>query len=127
MVRIGGSYWARSVAVLCALALILLSSAHRPVAANPTAIDPAVAAYLSVGGSLADLCLAGGMKDGTSGHADCPACTLAKVMAAGPCADGPARPAALAAEFLPPPAQLLLAGAGPRAPPARGPPSIQLI
>jgi hypothetical protein len=113
--------------VLCALALVLLSSAHRPLDAESFASDPEIAAYLSLGGSLDDLCLSTDSGEDKTAHGDCPACTLAKVMVLGPCADGPARPAAFAAEFLAPPALPLLTGAGPRAPPARGPPSVQLI
>jgi hypothetical protein len=123
----GSSFWARTVAVLCALALVLLSAAHRPVAADPGRADPAVAAYLAVGGSLADLCLAGGMEDGKSGQADCPACTLAKAITLGPCLIGPAGPAIVAADRLAMTELSLSSAYGPRAPPARGPPSIRLI
>jgi hypothetical protein len=122
-----GSFWTRTVAVLCALALVLLSAAHRPVVADPGRADPAIAAYLAVGGSLADLCLAGGMEDGKSGHADCPACMLAKAMTLGPCVVGPAGPAIVAADRLIEQELSLSSGHGPRAPPARGPPSIRLI
>jgi hypothetical protein len=127
MGRSAASFWTRALSVLCALALVLLSSTHRPLTAESPASDPVIAAYLSLGGSLADLCLSGESEDGKAGHGDCPACTLAKVMALGPCVPGPDGPANVAADIPPLTHLLLLAGHGPRAPPARGPPSLQLI
>lgn len=121
------SSWTRAVSVLCALAVILLSWTRRPHAAASPASDPAIAAYLTLGGSLDDLCLSGGSDGHGASHDDGPACTPAKTMAPGPDLRGPAGPAIVAAERLPLPDLPLMAGHGPRAPPARGPPALQLI
>jgi hypothetical protein len=123
----GGRFWTRTVSVLCALALVLLSSAHRPVTAASSTSDSAIAAYLALGGSLDDLCLSGGSDGHGASHDDCPACTLGKSMAPGPVLCGPAGPAIVEADRLLLPDLPLTAGHGPRAPPARGPPSVQLI
>jgi hypothetical protein len=122
-----GRFWTRAVSVLCALALVLLSSAHRPVTAASSASDPAVAAYLALGGSLDDLCLSGGADGHGASHDDCPACTLAKSMAPGPALRGPAGPSSRSSVIRRCSDLPRLAVHSPRAPPARGPPALQLI
>jgi hypothetical protein len=112
----------RAVSVLCALALTLFAVADRPVAADPRLADPQTAAYLALGGSLADLCLSTDAGGDGAAHADCPACTLAKGMALAPSCPGPSGAVARAAVLVAWPDTLILTGHGPRAPPARGPP-----
>lgn len=74
---------ARTVAVLCALALVLVSLAHRPVAPGTAAAAPELVAWVAIGGSLDDLCLDAG-DPGKGGTAHCPACLLAKSLAMAP-------------------------------------------
>jgi hypothetical protein len=113
-----------AVAALCAVALALLSFAHRPAgAAQPP--DPALAAYLALGGTLDELCTLDEGDEAASLH--CPACTLAKALFAVPCIDADGIALAWSTvEALPAPI-LLPQGHGPRAPPARGPPVLPLI
>lgn len=115
------------MSVLCALALVLVAFAHRPPVAEASATDAQLAAYLAIGGTLADLCLSDDPDHPATAHADCPACTLTKVMALAPaCA---AAPVLLSTTVIATvwPATPVPTGHGPRAPPARGPPSIPLI
>ena len=76
--------WKQAVSVLCALALMLVAFAHRPLETDPRLSDPQIAAYLALGGSFADLCLSGDGGEDHAAHADCPACTIAKSMALAP-------------------------------------------
>lgn len=117
----------RTVSVLCALALILVAFAHRPVETDPRLSDPQIGGYLSLGGSLADLCLSGDDTQDHAAHADCPACTIAKTMALAPAYLIPVVLVAWPSHGAAWPETLVLTGHNPRAPPARGPPSIQLI
>jgi hypothetical protein len=119
--------WNRAVSVLCALALMLVAFAHRPVENDPRLSDPQIAAYLALGGSLADLCISGDDTEDHATHADCPACTIAKSMALAPACLAPMGLIAWSTHRAAWPETLVLTGHGPRAPPARGPPSIQLI
>jgi hypothetical protein len=118
--------------VLCALALMLVAFAHRPLEtdprlSDPRLSDPQIAAYLALGGSLADLCISGDDTQDHAAHADCPACTIAKSMALAPACLAPMGLVAWTTHRAAWPETLVLTGHGPRAPPARGPPSIQLI
>jgi hypothetical protein len=115
------------LAALCALALVLVAFAHRPVEAAPRLADPQSAAYLALGGSLADLCTSGEDGQNHAAHADCPACTLVKSMALAPACSGPTGPAVWSGERLAWPETLAPTGHTPRAPPARGPPVIRSI
>jgi hypothetical protein len=117
----------RAVAVLCALALTLVAFAHRPVESDPRLSDPQIAAYLSLGGSLDDLCISG--DDGTdhAAHAECPACTIAKSIALAPACLAASDFVVWSSHRAAWPETLVLTGHGPRAPPARGPPLLQLI
>jgi hypothetical protein len=119
--------WNRAVAVLCALALTLVAFAHRPVENAPRLSDPQIAAYLSFGGSLADLCISDDDGQDHAAHAECPACTIAKSLALAPACLAPMGLVAWSNQRAAWPETLVLTGHGPRAPPARGPPSIQLI
>lgn len=119
--------WDRAVSVLFALALMFLASAHRPVETDPRLSDSAVGAYLALGGSLADLCIAGDDTEDHATHADCPACTIAKNMALTPACLAPTGIVTWSTYRAAWREALVLTGHGPRAPPARGPPSIQLI
>jgi hypothetical protein len=120
------------MSVLCALALVLVAFAHRPAIAQVSvsqdpAADAQLAAFLASGGTLADLCLPDAPGHPAAAHADCPACTLTKTMALGPsCAAAPVLLSATVVATVWPDAPVLT-GHGPRAPPARGPPSIPLI
>jgi hypothetical protein len=113
-----------AVAVLCAAALAMVSFAHRPVGAA-SASDPALVAYIALGGTLDELC---GLDDGDEAAAyHCPACTLAKTLSTAPAqASVEVAVSWSTAEALPVPI-LLPRGHGPRAPPARSPPAFQLI
>lgn len=115
------------MSVLCALALILVGLAHRPVGTDPRLSDPQIASYLALGGSLADLCLSGDEGHDSAAHADCPACTIAKGMALAPACAAATGLAVWSSHRAAWPETLVLTGHGARAPPARGPPSIQLI
>lgn len=117
----------RVVAALCALALMLTGFAHRPLATDPSPPAPELAAYLAMGGSLADLCLWAPDTDQETVHADCPACTLVKGMALGPSCMAASRIAAWSSDVAPAPSSLLPACLGARAPPARGPPPSRMI
>ena len=117
----------RGVSVLCALALMLVAFAHRPLETDPRQSDPHIAAYLALGGSLADLCISADDAQDHAAHADCPACTVAKTMALAPTCSTPMGLVAWSAHRVAWSETLVLTGHGPRAPPARGPPSIQLI
>jgi hypothetical protein len=127
MGRLRRRFWTPAISVLSALALILVAFGHRPVEADPRLADPQIAPYLALGGSLADLCLSG--KDGQdhAAHADCPACTVAKSMALAPACLGPTGLVVWSGQRAAWPEPLVLTGHGPRAPPARGPPSIRSI
>lgn len=119
--------WNRAVSVLCALALMLVAFAHRPIETDPSLSDPQIAAYLALGGSLADLCISSDDSENRAAHADCPACTIAKGMALAPACLPPMGLVAWSSHRAVWPATLVLTGHGQRAPPIRGPPSIQLI
>ncbi|MCU0909187.1 MAG: hypothetical protein MUF73_17550 [Rhodobacteraceae bacterium] len=113
--------------MLCALALALVALAPRPVVAGAPGADAQIAAYLASGGTLADLCLSDAPGDMGGAHADCPACTLTKGLAVAPaCTAAPVLLSAAVIGTVWPETQVLT-GHGPRAPPARGPPSIPLI
>jgi hypothetical protein len=113
--------------VLCALALMLVAFAHHPAEAAPRLSDSQSAAYLALGGSLADLCTAGADDQDRAAHADCPACTLVKSMALAPACLAPMGPAVWSGPRAAWPDPIVLTGHGPRVPPARGPPSIRSI
>jgi hypothetical protein len=119
--------WNRAVSVLCALALMLVAFAHRPLETDPRLSDPQIAAYLALGGSLADLCISGDDTQDHAAHGDCPACTIAKTMALAPACLAPVGLVAWSSHRAAWPETLVLTGHGPRAPPARGPPFLQLI
>lgn len=127
MGRLRLTFWNQAVSVLCALALMLVAFAHRHLATDPRLSDPQIAAYLALGGSLADLCISGDDTQDHAAHADCPACTIAKSMALAPACLAPMGLVAWSSHRAAWPETLVLTGHGPRAPPARGPPSIQLI
>ncbi|MCT4332749.1 hypothetical protein MU516_07690 [Paracoccus sp. YLB-12] len=127
MGRLQVMIWNRAVSVLCALALVLVAFGHRPVETDPRLSDPQIAAYLALGGSLADLCLSGDDGQDHAAHADCPACTIAKSMALVLACFAPSDLVVWSGHHAAWPETLVLTGHGPRAPPARGPPSIQLI
>lgn len=127
MGRLRLRFWNQAVSVLCALALMLVAFGHRPVGPDPRLSDSQITAYLSLGGSLADLCLAGDDGEDQAAHPDCPACTIAKSMALAPACAMPAGLVGRSSHRTPWPETLALAGHGPRAPPARGPPFLQLI
>ena len=117
----------RAVPVLCALALMLVAFGHRPVETDLRLSAPQIAAYLALGGSLADLCLSGEEGPDHVTHPDCPACTLAKSMALAPTGLAAAQLVVGSSGRAGWPETLVWAGHVPRAPPARGPPSLQLI
>jgi len=119
--------WERAVSVLCALALVLVGFGHRPVETDQRLSDPQIAAYLALGGSLADLCISGDDGQDHAAHADCPACTIAKSMTLAPACLAPVGLVAWSTHRTVWPKTLVLNGHGPRAPPARGPPLLQLI
>jgi hypothetical protein len=127
MGRLRLTIWNRTVSVLCALALVFVAFGHRPVETDPRLSDPQIAAYLSLGGALADLCISGDDGQDQAAHADCPACTIAKSMALAPACLAPSDLVVWSSHRAAWPETLVLTGHGPRAPPARGPPSIQLI
>jgi hypothetical protein len=127
MGRLRRRFWTPAVSVLCALALVLLAFAHRPVEAAPRLSDPQIAAYLALGGSLADLCISGEEGQDHAAHADCPACTVAKSMALAPACLVPMGLVVWSSHRAVSPETPALTGHGARAPPARGPPSIRLI
>lgn len=108
----------RLTVALTVLALVGLGGAHRHGAPG----DPAVAAFLQAGGSLAELCLTGD-GDGPGPHGDCPACTLAKTLADTAAAPMPRPAGRLAGTVHTPPRAGLTPAHPPRAPPARGPPT----
>lgn len=112
------------VAVLCALSLVFVALAHRPLSAGPRAADPMMAEYLANGGLLADLCRAGGTGDGGMAQPDCPACTLAKGLALACAPQGVAAPLTFAALVAIWPDQPTRTDTRPRAPPVRAPPFI---
>jgi hypothetical protein len=113
--------------VLCALAIGLVAHAHHPGQADPRLSDPQIAAYLAAGGSVADLCLSGDDGQGQASHGDCPACTIAKTMALAPACLAPAGLVVASDHLSVWPETVLWSGHGPRAPPARGPPSVLTI
>ena len=115
------------MAVLCALALTLVAFAHHPVETDPRLSDPQIAAYLSLGGSLDDLCISVDDGQDHAAHAECPACTIAKSIALAPACVAPTGQVAWSSHRAAWPETLVLTGHGPRAPPARGPPLLQLI
>lgn len=117
----------RAVSVLCALALALVAFAHRPVESDPRRADPQIAAYLASGGTLGDLCMAGDPEGDRPSHADCPACIIAKSVAMAPACPVPLGLVSWSSRRAAWPDTLVLTGHAPRAPPARGPPSIPLI
>lgn len=127
MGRLRLTFWNQAVSVLCALALMLVAFGHRPVETDPRLSDPQIAAYLAIGGSLADLCISGDDSQDHVAHADCPACTIAKSMALAPACLAPSELVVWSGHRAAWPETLILTGHGPRAPSARGPPSIQLI
>ena len=115
------------MSVLCALALVSVAFAHRPIAPASATSSPQIAAYLAQGGSLVDLCLSGDMGKGGTPDQHCPACTLAKTMALAPANLVALRTAAWSDAPVSMAAAPVLTGHSPRAPPARGPPARQLI
>jgi hypothetical protein len=115
------------VPVLCVLALVLVAFAHLPAGTDPRLSDPQVAAYPALGGSLANLCTSGEDGKDHAAHADCPACTIAKSMVLAPACPAPVALVAWSGHRTTWSETPVLTGHGPRAPPARGPPSISLI
>jgi hypothetical protein len=109
------------------VALVLVAFGHRPVETDPRLSDPQIAAYLALGGSLSDLCISGEERQDHAAHADCPACTIAKSMVLAAACLAPMGLVAWSNHRAAWPETLVLTGHGPRAPPARGPPSIRLI
>ncbi len=108
------------VAFIAAVALLFLSTAHRPVSAASG--DAALVAYLALGGTLDELCGPGGDDNTDGAHRPCPACTLAKSLIDAPpvewvLTDVTVRPAD-AAPVRPADAPQ----SRPASPPARGPP-----
>ena len=120
-------FWNQMVAVLCALALGLVAFGYRPAATDPRLSDPQFAAFLALGGSLADLCLLGDDGQDHAAHADCPACIIVKSIALAPACPFPSDLLVWSSHSAAAPEIHLLAGHGPRAPPARGPPVLPLI
>lgn len=127
--------WRRSrgsgvVAALCGLALLLAGLVHRPAVLDQhpdEGLAPALATVLALGGSLDDLCLTGDADDGEhAGHESCLACTLANA-ATLPCPDL-VLVARIAWSTAWPSADTvsLVARHAPRAPPARGPPTLHM-
>jgi hypothetical protein len=127
MGRLRLTIWNRTVRVLCALALALVAFGHHHVETGPRLSDPQITAYVALGGSLADLCLSGDDEQDHAAHADCPACTIAKSMALAPACLAPSDLVVRSSHRAAWPETLVLTGHGPRAPPVRGPPSLQLI
>ena len=127
MGRLRLTLWNHAVSVLCALALLLVAFGHRPAETGPRLSDPQIAAYLALGGSLAELCITGDDGQEHPAHADCPACTIAKSLALAPACLAPMGLVAWSSHPAAWPETLVLTGHGPRAPPARGPPFLQLI
>lgn len=114
------------MSVLCALALVGVTFAHRPVDPQDRMQSPDMAAYLALGGSLADLCLTDDTGPDGLSHAECPSCTLAKSFALAPAMLGPSGEGVCTATPMPAPDHRVLAVHDPRAPPARGPPFFHL-
>ena len=108
----------RLTVALTVLALVGLGGAHRHAPPG----DPAVAAFLQTGGSLAELCLTGD-GDGPGPHGDCPACTLGKTLAVAATLPMPRLAGRLAGTVHLKPRAGLTPAHPPRAPPARGPPT----
>jgi len=108
----------RLTVALTVLALVGLGGAHRHAPPG----DPAVAAFLQTGGSLAELCLTGD-GDGPGPHGDCPACTLGKTLAVAATLPMPRLAGRLAGTVHLQPRAGLTPAHPPRAPPARGPPT----
>ena len=127
MGKLRSKKWNWAISVLCALALSLVAFAHRPATADTRLFDPEITAYLTFGGSLAELCLSGEAGEDGAGHAECPACTLAKSMALAPAPIGPCRIMLPAPERAIWPETPRLAGCALRAPSARGPPTLHTI
>ncbi|QYK40334.1 MAG: hypothetical protein KF887_12985 [Paracoccaceae bacterium] len=119
-------FLSRLLAVICTVAVVAVSMAHRPLSATAVAPDPQLLAFLAAGGSVDDLCHAD--HSGTPGHAtgDCPACTLSKSFAAPPAAPGLPALIRSARTVQAPVASLCAAGAIIGLPPARGPPVLQI-
>lgn len=94
MGRFARTLWSRLALALFMLGLALSGFGHRHHNPAPE-IDPQLAAYLALGGSLHDLCLsddAQGQDAPESQLAECPACTLGKAMALSLAALGPSGP-----------------------------------
>lgn len=127
MVRLRATIWKKAMSVLCALALVGVTFVHRPVDPQDRMPGAEIAAYLALGGSLADLCLTDGTGGDGASAADCASCTLAKALALAPAALVVSADGVCAAAPLPAAGHPVLAGHAPRAPPARGPPSFHLI
>jgi hypothetical protein len=127
MGRLRRTFGNQAVSVLCALALMLVAFAHRPVETDPRLSDPHISAYLALTGSLADLRISGEEDQDHAAHADCPACTLAKSMGLAPACLAAMGLVVRSSHRAAWSESLVLTGHGPRAPPARGPPFIHLI
>lgn len=130
MGRFHAILWNRLAAALVVLGLALSGLAHRPVV-DPRP-DPDLSAYLSLGGTLHDLCLtddAGGQdRGGHEGHlSDCPACTLGKGMALAGALAGPSAPSGCGKTKAIWPALAVLIGPFPHLPEARAPPFATVI
>lgn len=73
---------AMALRILCAVALLFIGFAHRPLAAGmPSAFEQA--AYVLPDGSFADLCINGGAVDGKIKHGPqqaCEACRIANAL-----------------------------------------------
>ena len=127
MVRYGARGLKLVVLVLVALALSLLNFAHRPVVAKAIGAEAQLATYVALGGSLSDLCLAGGDGDDGESRSDCPACTVANGFALGPKSIHPTPIVVWSAPCERHSDTPVLSGSIPPAPPARGPPNPMMI
>lgn len=113
------TFQTRLTAALLALALAVLGFGHRLAPAAP--MDPMLAAYMQMGGSLDNLCIEG--DDAPHGMAqDCPVCTLVHGMALLPEADQSGVSQRITRIEPSRAGHLLASHHTPRAPPARGPP-----
>lgn len=115
----------RLAVALALLAFLLAGGAHR-FAMAPAPVDPQLAAFLAMGGTLDDLCLDG--EHGKPGaHPGCPACILTKAFLAAP------PPIVLAERLEAQVARIAfvtverVSSHTPRAPPGRGPPAFHMI
>jgi hypothetical protein len=117
----------RAVSALCALALVLVTFAHRPAPADQPRPEPQLALWLALGGPLDDLCRSGDRGKDAAAHPECPACIIAKSIAAGPACPALAGLVVWTSRRVVWPEATVPASHGPRAPPCRGPPVLRSI